>query len=176
MNPDGSKLEYSTFIGDFNDDAGKGIAIDNSGGVYITGTTRNSTFATTFDGYEGNGNYDIFIIKIQIPKSKTTIIMIFSLLILVIGTISITMVFYKGIKHLIEQSQEIKGLLNALPSYIKNFHYKDALKNIKKLNQFPVKYLTPDEQDQIANTQAFCQYNLPFMEKLALILTNSQHL
>ncbi|MCU0631571.1 MAG: SBBP repeat-containing protein, partial [Methanolinea sp.] len=39
LSPDGSSLEYSTYIGGINNDEGKGIAVDSCGSAYVTGFT-----------------------------------------------------------------------------------------------------------------------------------------
>ena len=40
LNPAGSALLYSTFLGRGNDEIGEGIAIDPAGSAYVAGTTR----------------------------------------------------------------------------------------------------------------------------------------
>ena len=39
LNPTGSALAYSTFLGGANEDGGYGIAVDGSGNAYVTGKT-----------------------------------------------------------------------------------------------------------------------------------------
>lgn len=51
LNPAGTSLLFSGFIGGIKDDDGRGIAIDNDGHVYVTGTT--SSDETTFPTGEG---------------------------------------------------------------------------------------------------------------------------
>ncbi|HLX65031.1 MAG TPA: SBBP repeat-containing protein, partial [Planctomycetota bacterium] len=46
MNPTGSLLVFSTYFGGNNDDVGNGIAVDNTGNVYITGSTFSTDFPT----------------------------------------------------------------------------------------------------------------------------------
>ena len=46
LNPSGTALVYSTFLGGTGNDAGKAIAIDSSGNAFITGETRSSNFPT----------------------------------------------------------------------------------------------------------------------------------
>jgi len=44
LNPNGSALIYSTYLGGTGDDIGRGIAIDSGGSAYVTGQTGSSTF------------------------------------------------------------------------------------------------------------------------------------
>jgi len=47
MNPTGSALVYSTYLGGSDVDDSSGIALDASGNVYVTGTTTSTDFPTT---------------------------------------------------------------------------------------------------------------------------------
>jgi Beta-propeller repeat len=44
LNPTGTALIYSTFVGGSNFEFGNGIAIDGAGNAYVTGTTKSSNF------------------------------------------------------------------------------------------------------------------------------------
>jgi hypothetical protein len=46
LNPTGTALDYSTYLGGSARDAGTGIAVDASGDAYVTGWTRSSDFPT----------------------------------------------------------------------------------------------------------------------------------
>ena len=46
LSPDGSAIEYSTYLGGTNGDVGTGIAIDGFGNAYVTGTTGSVDFPT----------------------------------------------------------------------------------------------------------------------------------
>jgi hypothetical protein len=64
LNPDGSDLTYSTFLGGDNGDYGHGIAIDASGRVCLVGETKSENFPTTpgaFDETYNGGFDDAFI-------------------------------------------------------------------------------------------------------------------
>jgi len=44
LSPDGTRLEYGTFLGGGATDSGRGIAVDRSGGAYVTGSTTSVDF------------------------------------------------------------------------------------------------------------------------------------
>jgi Beta-propeller repeat/Cep192 domain 4 len=46
LNPAGSALVYSTYLGGTNSDGGMGIAVDSSGNAYVTGNTNSTDFPT----------------------------------------------------------------------------------------------------------------------------------
>jgi hypothetical protein len=46
LDPAGSALAYSTYLGGAGDDEGRGIAVDAGGNAYVTGKTASSNFAT----------------------------------------------------------------------------------------------------------------------------------
>src|SRR5215213_5779211 len=64
LNPAGSALVYSTFLGGNDTDLGFGIAVDTSGSAYVTGRTGSPNFPTTF-GAPHNGNFDVFVTKLN---------------------------------------------------------------------------------------------------------------
>src|SRR5256886_2115887 len=73
LNPAGSALVYSTYLGGFNGDSGTGIAVDAAGNAYVAGETDSSNFPTTpgafrpfFSGGGGPGRSDgdAFVAKI----------------------------------------------------------------------------------------------------------------
>jgi len=71
LNPDGSGLVYSTYLGGNSDDGGYGIAIDSSGNAYITGMTMSTAYPTTPGAYQTTlqgGSYnggDAFVTKLN---------------------------------------------------------------------------------------------------------------
>ena len=66
LNPSGSGLIYSTYLGGSGSDQGEGIAVDSSGNVYVTGGTYSEDFPTknplqpTY-----GGEHDVFVTKID---------------------------------------------------------------------------------------------------------------
>jgi len=67
IDPAGSKLLYSTFIGGANDDRGWGLYLDSNSYTYITGDTWQADFPTTNGAYDTsfNGGCDVFIAKLN---------------------------------------------------------------------------------------------------------------
>lgn len=66
MNPSGTGIVFSTFLGGNFYDEGRGIAVDSSGNIFVTGTASNffpttaGTFDTTF-----SGGSDVFVTKLN---------------------------------------------------------------------------------------------------------------
>ncbi len=73
LNPAGSLLFYSTYIGGSNGDGGN-IAMDAAGNVYVGGGTDSSDFPTTPGAYDTtyNGNGDVFVAKLNAAGSLLT--------------------------------------------------------------------------------------------------------
>jgi hypothetical protein len=67
INPTGSALVYSTYLGGTGLDWGKGIAVDSVGNVYVTGYTQSTDFPTMnpLQPTYGGGSYDAFVTKIN---------------------------------------------------------------------------------------------------------------
>lgn len=64
LNPSGSALVFSTYLGGGNFDNGNDLVVDSSGNVYVTGSTSSSNFPTTVDAFDTtyNGNLsDAFV-------------------------------------------------------------------------------------------------------------------
>ena len=55
LNPSGSQLLYSTFLGGSGDEKGEGIAVDGTGKAYVTGYTGSTAFPTTAGAYITSG-------------------------------------------------------------------------------------------------------------------------
>ena len=75
LNPGGSALLYSTYLGGSTQDYGYGIALDGVGGVYVAGQTSSTNFPVTTDAYQiaSAGDEDAFIAKLAIGSAPTTI-------------------------------------------------------------------------------------------------------
>ncbi|WP_353750715.1 HYR domain-containing protein [Peribacillus frigoritolerans] len=68
LNPSGSGLVYSTYLGGNNLDVGSGIAVDAGGNAYVTGVTFSTNFPTTpgsFQPIDPDGNSDAFVTKLN---------------------------------------------------------------------------------------------------------------
>jgi hypothetical protein len=67
LNPSGSALVYSTYLGGSGVDGGGGIAVDSAGNAYISGTTSSIDFPTVnpLQPAYGGGDRDAFVAKIN---------------------------------------------------------------------------------------------------------------
>jgi hypothetical protein len=67
LNPMGSALIYSTYLGGLGEDIAYAIAVDMSGNAYITGYTFSSLFPTTLGVYQtsNHGSGDVFVSKLN---------------------------------------------------------------------------------------------------------------
>ena len=71
INPAGTAIVYSTFLGGSFDDSGRGIAVDSAGSAYVTGTTTSTTFpgvnGSSLQPANGGGSFpgDAFVTKIN---------------------------------------------------------------------------------------------------------------
>src|SRR5437588_2630085 len=73
INPSGSALVYSTYLGGNANDNGYGIAVDGSGNAYVTGSTTSPDFPTTAGAFQpdyggapnGGAPQDAFVTKIN---------------------------------------------------------------------------------------------------------------
>ena len=63
LNPTGSGLVYSTYLGGSGNDEGYPIAVDTSGNFYVTGRTYSSNFPTTLGAFQTlpDGSEDVFV-------------------------------------------------------------------------------------------------------------------
>jgi hypothetical protein len=76
LNPGGSQLLYSTYLGGSSQDYGYAIALDGVGGVYVAGQTSSTNFPTTTGAFQtanAGGDSDAFIAKLAIGSVVSTI-------------------------------------------------------------------------------------------------------
>jgi hypothetical protein len=72
INPSGSALVYSTYLGGSGGDVGYGIAVDGSGNAYVTGEAESTNFPTTAGAFQttiGGSYSNAFITKINASGS-----------------------------------------------------------------------------------------------------------
>ena len=79
LNPAGTALVYSTYLGGSNTDTGAGIAVDTHGGTYVTGQTCSTDFPTHLpEQPAAGGNCDAFVSKVVVGAdifiSPTTLV------------------------------------------------------------------------------------------------------
>lgn len=81
LNPSGSALTYASFLGGSSEDIGLAIAVDGSGGAYVTGRTYSSNFPTTPGAFDTSYNFgdcggfpcsDVFVAKLNPVGSALT--------------------------------------------------------------------------------------------------------
>ena len=67
LNPTGTALAYSTYLGGSFFDSGVGIAVDGAGSAYVTGLTGSANFPTTAGAFQGAfaGSTDVFVTKLN---------------------------------------------------------------------------------------------------------------
>ena len=71
LSPDGSALDYSTYLGGFNTsgffDLGSGIAVDSTGAAYVAGEADSTNFPVTPGAFDTtqNGGVDAFVTKLN---------------------------------------------------------------------------------------------------------------
>jgi hypothetical protein len=67
LNPTGSALQYSTYLGGVGYEVIQSIAVDNVGDAYVTGVTGSTNLPTTADALQGTqgGSFDAFITELN---------------------------------------------------------------------------------------------------------------
>jgi hypothetical protein len=69
IDPTGTAIVYSTFLGGSGSDDAFGLAIDGAGNAYLTGRTDSTTFpgvgATSIQPANGGGTFDVFVTEIN---------------------------------------------------------------------------------------------------------------
>ena len=66
INPEGSRLLFSTYLGGSGDDQGSTIVADKAGNIYVAGSTTSTNFPLTqaFQGSKHGSTPDAFVVKI----------------------------------------------------------------------------------------------------------------
>lgn len=67
LNPSGTALVYSTYLGGGSDDAANGIAVDGAGNAYVTGYSQSNHFPTTSGAFQTapSSGGDAFVTKLN---------------------------------------------------------------------------------------------------------------
>ncbi|HEV8644748.1 MAG TPA: SBBP repeat-containing protein [Burkholderiales bacterium] len=67
LNPTGSALIYSTYVGGSSTNSAGGVAVDSDGNAYVMGTTGSIDFPTTIGAFQPihGGGYDAFVTKLN---------------------------------------------------------------------------------------------------------------
>ena len=66
LDPTGSALVYSTYLGGSNADTAQGVAVDSDGNAFVTGSTESTDFPTAAPLQIGNdGSSDAFVAKVN---------------------------------------------------------------------------------------------------------------
>ncbi|MBK9051017.1 MAG: hypothetical protein IPL78_08905 [Chloroflexi bacterium] len=68
LNAAATTIQYSTFLGGEDEDEGSGVLVGPGGTLILSGSTRSADFPVTPGAYNTtlNGDYDIFIVKLQV--------------------------------------------------------------------------------------------------------------
>ena len=67
LNPSGTGVEYSTYVGGSANDLGSAIAVDANGNAFVTGWTESTNFPTTSGAFDttDNAGMDAFVMKLD---------------------------------------------------------------------------------------------------------------
>jgi uncharacterized protein (TIGR03437 family) len=77
LNPNGSNILYSSFLGGSNDDSAQAIALDAGGSAYIVGYTSSGDFPISngsFQPQPGGGPADAFVVKYMFPATSPAVL------------------------------------------------------------------------------------------------------
>ena len=71
LNPAGTALVYSTYLGGTAVQRGSRIAVDTGGNVFVMGSTSSADFPTTAGAFDttGNGAFDVFVTRLNAAGS-----------------------------------------------------------------------------------------------------------
>ncbi|MCB0167132.1 MAG: SBBP repeat-containing protein, partial [Anaerolineae bacterium] len=67
LNPAGTALDYATYLGGAGDEASYGLAVDQAGQAYVSGSTSSADFPVTSGAYQTTieGGTDAFVVKVN---------------------------------------------------------------------------------------------------------------
>ncbi len=76
LDSSGSSQQFATFVGAAEDDSASGMAMDQTGAIYVTGNTDSQYFPATQSAFQGTwgGQYDAFILKISPANNSSPVI------------------------------------------------------------------------------------------------------
>jgi hypothetical protein len=71
LSPDGAELVVSSYLGGFDRDSAIGIALDQAGSIYLTGTTSSYDFplSNAYQPYRSGGSSDAFVTRVNADGS-----------------------------------------------------------------------------------------------------------
>ncbi|MCL5671333.1 MAG: SBBP repeat-containing protein, partial [Acidobacteria bacterium] len=74
INPAGTALSFSTYLGGSSSDRAYGVAVDGNGNVYVAGAAQSSDFPTTSGAFQtaNHGQLDAFVAKLK-PSGPTLV-------------------------------------------------------------------------------------------------------
>jgi hypothetical protein len=74
INPTGTALVYSTYLGGSSSESAEDIAVDSNGNAYVTGLTSSADFHNTTGAFDNtyNGNNDVYLTKLNSAGSAVT--------------------------------------------------------------------------------------------------------
>jgi hypothetical protein len=73
--PNGSALNFSTYLGGLNTDKGVSVAVDDFGNAYVVGYTESADYPTTIGAYDrshngANTDFDLYVTKVNASGSS----------------------------------------------------------------------------------------------------------
>jgi len=74
MNPNGSRLVYSSFVGGGDKDRADGIALDSLGRACVVGYTLSGDFPTTPGAYDGSHNGKMDVVSFKLDRDGKTLL------------------------------------------------------------------------------------------------------
>jgi hypothetical protein len=150
LNPSGTALVYSTYLGGSDTEEGYGIAVDAGGNLYVTGYTYSTDFPTRLDSFQPHftgavDTYHAFIVKLS-PGEPDFTPPAFTLISPTDGQVNVSFPLTIQVQ-ITDPSGVYVNLGNCQPNC-----YTDPWSVILRLGNF---YLNPISWDPISNTLTF---------------------